>query len=223
MRELSPSLWAAQLSPSREGFVSIVLRKNRLDWQTVYSGAEEDCYHAAVVAGDGSMVRARLGTVADSRKLYRQQIADPGELSDFSQWTYTGEYNAVVVAVVVLGSEVSILWIKSDRSLRSIRSSDYGATFGAAELIDYSPTTSCGGLAAAYKPNGDLAMFFADQSTVYVKKCVGGVWQARAAWNKTTGAISGLSCAMTATETSLLRDRTRPATTACGRWSTATV
>ncbi len=194
MRELSASLLSAQLSPSREGIVSVVLRKKRLDWQTLYSGGEEDCYHAAAFAGDGSLIRARLGTAADSRKLYRQTVASPDESSDFSAWTYTGEYNAVAVAAAALGAEVSILWIKSDRSIRRIKSTDNGATFGAGELIDYSPTTACGGIAAAYKPNGDLAVFFADQSTLYVKKRVGGVWQARTAWNKTTGALSGVSC-----------------------------
>jgi hypothetical protein len=194
MRNLSPSLLAAQLSPSREGVVSVVFRNKNLDWQTIYSGADEESYHAAAFAGDGSMVRARLGTVVDSRKLYCQRVADPGESSDFSQWTYTGEYNAVAVAAAAIGAEVSVLWIKSDRGIRRIKSIDYGATFGSTELIDYSPTTSCGGLAAAYKPNGDLAVFFADQSTVYVKKCIDSVWQARAAWNKTSGAILGLSC-----------------------------
>ncbi len=98
------------------------------------------------------------------------------------------------MAAAALGAEVSILWIKSDRSIRRINSTDNGATFGAGELIDYSPTTACGGIAAAYQPNGDLAIFFADQSTLYVKKLLGGVWQARTAWNKTSGALSGVSC-----------------------------
>ena len=52
-----------------------------------------------------------------------------------------------------------------------------------------------GGLAAAYKPDGDLALFFADQSTLYVKQRVSGQWQARAAWDKTTGTLSGVACA----------------------------
>ncbi len=194
MRELSASLLEAQLSPSREGVVSVVFRKKRPGWQTLYTGSEDDYHHAAAFAGDGSMIRARLTLPGDSRKLYRQRIASPDESSDFSQWTYTGEYNAVAVAACALGAEISILWIKTDRSLRRIKSTDYGVTFGAPELIDYSPTTACGGLAAAYKPNGDLAVFFADQSTLYVKKRISGAWQARMAWNKSTGALTGVSC-----------------------------
>ncbi|MEL7562533.1 hypothetical protein [Dehalogenimonas sp. 4OHTPN] len=194
MRELSPSLLAAQASPSRQGIVSIVLRKRRPAWQTLYSGAEPDYFHAATLAGDGSRIRARLGPAADSRRLYRQRIVTPDESSDFSQWTYANEYNAVAVACAALSAEVSICWIKSDRSIRRIKSVNYGAIFGAPELIDYSPTTACGGIAAAYKPNGDLALFFADQSALYVKKRVNGAWQAKAAWNKSTGALSGVAC-----------------------------
>ncbi|PPD58021.1 hypothetical protein [Dehalogenimonas etheniformans] len=194
MHELSPSLLAAQQSPSREGFVSFVLHKHPA-WKILCTGTEEDCLHAATFAGDGSIIRARLGNVADSRKLYFQRIAAPDETSNFSVWTYTGEYNAVAIAVATLGAEVSILWIKSDRSIRRIKSTDYGATFGAAELVDYSPTTSCGGLSMAYKPNGDLVVFYADQATLYVKEELDNVWQPRTAWNKTTDALTGISCA----------------------------
>lgn len=195
MRELSPPLLAAQSSPSRRAVVSVVLRKTRPAWRTLYSGAEPENCHAAALAGDGSLIRARLGTAADSRKLYRQRVVSPDESSDFSQWTYANEYNAVAVACAALAAEVSICWIKSDRSIRRVKSVNYGASFGAPELIDYSPTTACGGIAAAYKPNGDLALFFADQATLYVKKRVGGAWQAKAAWNKSTGALSGVACA----------------------------
>lgn len=53
----------------------------------LYSGAEDDGPHGLAMAGDGSMVRVVTGA-ADSRKLYRQRIAAPGPLSDFSAWTY---------------------------------------------------------------------------------------------------------------------------------------
>ncbi len=160
----------------------------------LYSGAEDDYYHAATIPGDGSLIRARITPPADSRKLYRQRVASPGPSSDFSQWVYTNQYNCIVVAAASLGSEVSIFWINSNREVRRIKSTDYGATWGSAELIDYSPTTAVYGLAAAYKPNGDLAIFFADQATLYVKKRVGGSWQSKAAWDKSTGDLSGVAC-----------------------------
>jgi hypothetical protein len=196
MRELSAALLAAQQQASAIPGVKVVVSNKiggvvRLDWSRLYSGSEDDYYHSLAMPGDGSIIRARVTLPADSRKLYRQRVADPGTGSDFSQWSYTGYYNAVVTAAAALGSEVSIFWINSSREIRRIKSADYGVTWGSAELIDYSPTTAIYGLAAAYKSNGDLALFFADQATLYVKKNVSGQWQTKAAWDKTIGNLSG--------------------------------
>ena len=121
-------------------------------------------------------------------------MAGPGPSSDFSQWTYTGQYNCVIVAAASLGAEVSIFWTNSSREIRRIRSTDYGVTWGSPELVDYSPTTAIYGLAAAYKPNGDLAIFFADQTTLYVKKYLSGNWLTKVAWGESTGDLSGVAC-----------------------------
>jgi hypothetical protein len=165
----------------------------RLDWQRLYTGTEEEYYHALTIASDGSLIRIRISPPSDSRKLYIQRIANPGEDSDFSAWTYTNQYNAVIAAAASLGATVSVFWIKSDRKIQHMVSNDYGATWSGALLVDYSPTTAIYGISASYKPNGDLALFFADQSTLYVKKLVNGQWQAKSAWNKTSGNLSGVS------------------------------
>jgi len=165
----------------------------RLDWDRLYTGSEDDYFHGMTMPGDGSLVRARITPPGDARKLYRQSVASPGPSSDFSTWSYTGQYGCVVVAAASQGAEVSIFWINSSKEIRRIKSTDNGATWGSPELIDYTPTTSIKGLAAAYKPNGDLAIFFADGSTLYVKKHVSGSWQSRSAWNKTTGNLSGIA------------------------------
>jgi hypothetical protein len=102
-----------------------------------------------------------------------------------------GQYNAVVTAAAALGAEVSIFWTNTSREIRRIKSTDYGVSWGSSELIDYTPTTAIYGLTAAYKSNGDLAIFFADQATLYVKKNLSGTWQTKAAWDKTTGNLSG--------------------------------
>ncbi len=164
------------------------------DWSRLYTGSEDDYFHALTMPGDSSLIRARITLPADSRKLYRQRVSSPGPGSDFSQWTYTGQYNAAVVACASHGAEVSIFWIDGDnRKIQRIKSTDYGATWGSPEVIDYSPTTSINGIAAAYRPDGDLAIFFADQSTLYVKKHVSGEWQAKSAWDKSTGNLSGVT------------------------------
>ncbi len=199
MRNLTSSLLAAQKRATATPYVKVEIKNKiagvvRYDWSRLYHGSEADCFHALTMAGDGSLIRARITPPADSRKLYRQRVADPGPESDFSQWSYTNQYNAVAVAAASLGAEVSIFWINLSREIRRLKSTDCGASWGSPEIIDYSPSTAIGGLAAAYKPGGDLAIFFADQSTLYIKKHMGGAWQTKSAWDKTTGDLSGVAC-----------------------------
>ena len=198
MRSLSSTLLAAQKQATRIPYVRVEAKNKiagvvRLDWARLYSGSEADYFHALTIPDDGSVIRVRITLPADSRKLYRQRVADPGPSSDFSQWTYCNQYDAVIVTATSLGAEVSIFWIKGDRGVYQLKSTDYGATWGSAELIDYCPTTAIYGITAAYKPNGDIALFFADQATLYVKKYVSGEWQNKAAWDKTTGDLSGVA------------------------------
>jgi hypothetical protein len=199
MRTLTSTLLAAQKQGAAVPYLKIeVVNKTagvvRYDWSRLYDGPEDDYFHALTMPGDGSLIKARITPPADSRKLYYQRVASPGPGSDFSQWINSGQYNAIVVAAASLGAEVSIFWIKSNREIRRIKSTDYGANWSSPELIDYSPTTSIYGIAAAYKPNGDIAIFFADNATLYVKKNIGGQWQTKAAWDKTTGNLSGVTC-----------------------------
>ncbi len=199
MRDLTETLLAAQKQAAATPYVKVEARNKiagvvRLDWTRLYTGSEDDYYHAVTTPGDGSLVRVRVTLPGDSRKLYRQRVPDPGPTSDFSQWTYTNQLNAAAVACAEVGAEVSIFWIDGvNRKIQRIKSTDYGVSWGSPEVIDYSPTISIGGLAAAYKPNGDLAIFFADQMTLYVKKNINGQWQQRSAWDKSTGDLSGVA------------------------------
>jgi hypothetical protein len=200
VRSLTATLLAAQKGASAAPHIKLTACNEsggvvRYDWERLYTGDEPDYYHALAVPGDGSLVRARLTPSGDSLKLYRQRVASPGPGSDFSQWVYTGQYNVLAVAAAALGAEVSIFWIKYNREIRRIVSTDYGASWGSPELIDYTPTTAVYGLAAAYKSNGDLAIFFADQAVLYVQKYISGQWQAKAGWGKTTGDLSGVATA----------------------------
>jgi hypothetical protein len=198
MRELTSTLADAQKQAAAVPYVKIEASNKiagviRQDWTRLYTGSEPDYYHTLAMPADGSLIRARITPPADSRKLYRQRVTSPEPASDFSQWTYTSQYNAVVAAATSVGAEASIFWINTSREVRRIKSTDYGASWGSPELLDYSPTTAIYGLAAAYKPGGNLAIFFADQGTLYVKKCVGGQWQTKTAWDKTTGNLSGVA------------------------------
>ena len=198
MRSLSSTLLAAQKEASRIPYVKLLAKNKiagvvRLDWTRLHSGTEPDYFHALTIPGDGSLIRVRLTPPSDGRKLYRQRVTNPSPESDFSQWVYTNQYNVVVIAACSLGAEVSIFWIKNDRSVYQLKSTDYGASWGTPELIDYSPTTAIYGIAASYKPNGDIGLFLADQATLYAKKRVNGSWQDKASWDKTTNDLSGVS------------------------------
>jgi hypothetical protein len=199
MRTLTSTLLAAQKKATSVPYIKLeavnkVAGVIKYKWSRLYDGSEDDYFHALTIPGDNSMVRARITPVADNRKLYRQRVSNPSPGNDFSQWTYTNQYSAVVVAAASLGVEVSIFWIKTNREIRRIKSTDNGVNWGSAELLDYTQTTSIFGIAAAYKPNGDIAVFTADASTLYVMKCVSGQWQTKTAWDKTTGNLSGVAC-----------------------------
>jgi hypothetical protein len=198
VRQLSSTLLAAQQEASRTPCIKVEVSNKhagvvRLRWERLYEGSEDDYHHAATMPGDGSLVRARVTPPANSGKLYRQRVVDPNPQSDFSQWTYTSHYDVVVVAGASLGSEVSIFWINGDRELYHLKSTDYGASWGSPQLLTYSPTTAINGIACAYKPNGDIALFFADQATLYVMKRVNDQWGSKVAWDKTTGDLSSVA------------------------------
>ncbi len=198
MRQLSSTLLAAQQEVSQTPYVKVEASNKHagvlnLRWERLYNGSEDDYYHALTIPGDGSLVRVRVTPPSDSRKLYRQRVSNPSPQSDFSQWVYTSQYDVVIVAGCSLGAEVSIFWIKSDRKLYQLKSTDYGASWGSPQLLGYTPTTAINGIAAAYKPNGDIALFFADQATLYVMKCINGSWEDEAAWDKSTGDLSGVA------------------------------
>jgi hypothetical protein len=198
MRELTATLIAAQQSDSAIPYVKLEANNTiagvaRLKFTRLYSGSEPDYFHAAAMPSDGSLVRVRITPASDAGKLYYQRVAAPGEDSGFSQWTYAGQYNCVVTAAAACRAEVSIFWIKSDLKIQRIKSTDNGISWGGPELIDYAASSAINGICAAYKPNGDLALFFADQATLYVKLFAGGIWQARTAWDKATGGLSGAS------------------------------
>ena len=198
MRSLSETLLAAQKEATRTPYVKLEAKNRiagvvRYDWSRLYTGSEDDYFHAVTMPGDGSLIRVRITPPSDSRKLYRQRVVNPDPESDFSQWTYTNQYNAVIVACCSLGAEVSIFWIKSDRKIYQLKSTDYGVNWGSPELLGYTPTTAIYGIAAAYKPNGDVALFFADQATLYVLKRINGNWGSSTAWDKSTGDLSGVA------------------------------
>jgi hypothetical protein len=198
MRTLSSTLLAAQQSATQTPSVKIGVKNKmtgvtRFIWEKLYQGIEDESYHGMTVAGDGSLIRARISLSADGLRLYRQRVSSPGPQSDFSNWTDTNQHDCLTVALASHGSEVSIIWINSSRELRRLKSTNNGVSWSSPEVLDYSTSTNVHGLTAAYKSNGDMAVFFTDQATLNIKKYAGGIWQALSAWDKTTGCLSSVS------------------------------
>ncbi len=198
MRTLTPTLLAAQQSPAATPYLKVQVSNKvcgvvRSDWQRLYTGAEPDGFHAAAMPGDGSLLRFRVTPIADGSKLYRQRVVDPGVGADFSNWPYFDCYNIRAVCTCSRGSEVTLFFARGDRALLWMRSLDNGATWSAPEILTYTPTGAAGGMAAAYKSGGDLALFFADGSTVYAAKYVSGTWQEPVAWTNSTGVLSSVT------------------------------
>ncbi len=196
MRTLSSTLLAAQKSPVRQPYIKIEAHNRlcgviNLQWERLYTGAEPDSLHAMTIPSDGSLVRVRATPASDGRKLYRQRVASPGPAADFSSWSYLNQYGVMAVALCSLGTEVSLFWVRSDASINYLKSSDCGLTWPSGASLGSAPTSDITGLAAAYKPNGDLALFFAHSSHLYVIKRVDGEWQTRIEWDRTTSGLSG--------------------------------
>lgn len=193
MRPITPTLRSAQQAESRVPYPEVTLRRKRPRWQEVYCGSEAPYYSAAALTGSDAIIRARLTPPAEGGRLYRQRVGTPDAAADFSQWTDAGISDAVQLALAACGNEVSLCWAGNDRSIYRSLSADDGLNWSAPELVDYAPTSAAAGLAAVYRTDGDLLLFFADQAQLYVRRRSNGVWQPRQVWNKTTGELTGLS------------------------------
>lgn len=191
MRTLSATLTAAQKSKSASPYLQVrIIEKvagvGRLTWERLYTGAEPDSQHAAGHSSNGRLWRFRLS----GGVLQYMRITSPGTGSDFATWSQLlpGPYTAI--AATVLGQRVmgfgyaagTVTWWESI--------DDGGSEDGTGSFA----VTGCDGpMAAAYKSNGDICLFYSVAGTLYVRKRLSGVWGAEAAWTNTTTTIRGLA------------------------------
>ena len=195
MRDLSASLIETQQSACQKPFVRVRLTGSRHPhWETLYHGTEPDGPHSATFAGDGALIRLRVSPADDGNKLYLQRITSPGPDAAFDHWSYTGYYGVITAACCASDTEVSIFWIDTSRRLRYMKSQDCGQNWSSAVLLDYTPSVAVAGATASYAPGGKLAVFYAEQNNVYVKKHRNGVWENTVAWDRQTGTLSGIAC-----------------------------
>jgi len=165
----------------------------RYDYESLYSGGEDDYFHTAAMPSDGSLIRLRVTLPGDGRKLYYQRVTDPDSESDFSSWTYLSIYNVIAVASCAYGANVAQFYINSDRETHFRESADNGENWGSWTLLGYSPTAYLDGMDAAYKPNGDITLIFNDQDVLYQWQRLSSSWQSKASCPNALANKTGVS------------------------------
>ncbi|UCD22668.1 MAG: hypothetical protein JSW22_03320, partial [Chloroflexota bacterium] len=160
MRTLSATLLAAQKKVDRLPYVEAKVYDyeagiKRLTWTRLYEGSEADNHHGIAFDGQGSMHRIRA---AADNKLYRQKITNPGEASDYSQWTQIAADCAGPCAIAACGSNVYIFYRTTGNVLWKYYSHDYGQSWNNAQLAAYADVLS---LAACWWGDGAIVVCFA--------------------------------------------------------------
>src|SRR5687768_11164195 len=201
MRLLSDALRAAQQQPSARPYVSATFsdmhgNTTRRRYQRHYSGSEGEYYVAAAVAGDGSLIRARIDPT--TKVLSTQRIANPGPGSTFSAWTSHGTVSASgAVALCADASLVSLFYVDTDTlTVRVKQSSDNGVSYGSATTVA-TAGSAVTYLAAAPGLNtsvGQIVLFWTVGAVIWRSRYAGGAWGAPAAWTNSVTSLTGIAC-----------------------------
>jgi len=162
MRTLSATLLAAQKKADRLPYAEAKVYDyeagiKRLTWTRLYEGSEYDNHHGIAFDGQGSMHRIRVAEAC----LYRQKVTDPGEASDYSQWTQIATDCAGPCAIAAYGAKVYIFYKTTGNVLWKYYSHDYGQSWNNAQLVAYADVLS---LAACWWGTGDIVVCFALKS-----------------------------------------------------------
>ena len=198
MRTLTATLEAAQPQPSPRPYVEAVFSDyygdvSRLRFSRHYSGSEGEYFSAVVIAGDGSLNRARIDPT--TKLLYSQRVASPGPTSDFSQWSSHGAVSASgAVALAASGASVFLFYVDADTvTLKQKESTDNGATYGSASTVA-TAASAVGYLAAASADDGDRVLLWTVGAVVWSSRHGGSSWATPAAWTNTAASLTGIAC-----------------------------
>ena len=203
MRALSATLRAAQQSASAAPYLRVQaldmlagVARSPVTRHTAPS--EADAHHAACLAGDGALIRARL---ASDGTLYVQRTANPGAAASFTGWVNVDSAGTGCnVALCSRGATVILFFVDplDGVTIHTRTSTDNGATWGSRVPALVPPVTSVVRLAAAFSSGGTPALFFASGAgQVYVSTRQGAFWSTPAAWTNSVASVTGLGCAYT--------------------------
>ncbi|HXH21953.1 MAG TPA: hypothetical protein VNN10_07975 [Dehalococcoidia bacterium] len=166
--------------------------RGRLRSTRFYTGSEPENYVAVVVAGDGSLVRARVA----SGQLYVSRVTSPGAGSTYSSWTDLNACADAGVAVFRQPNNDTLTLVYVDTgglTLRFKQSTDHGASWGAAGTVA-TAGAAVTHVAGAANGSGDMVVFWCEGATVYRARAnFGSGFGARTAWTNTIASCAGLA------------------------------
>ena len=161
MRSISGTLATAQKAAVRRPYLRVIVSDRhanirRLRWTQWYAGAEPDNGHAAIVAADGSLIRARF----DGTTLYRSRVTTPTSGSTYSSWTTWTPPVTPKANLIAFAKAGSTLWAfiinnAADTQVYASTSADNGATWSAFTL-QFTHVSTVKQLAAAGKSDGNV-------------------------------------------------------------------
>jgi hypothetical protein len=202
MRLLTDAMRAAQQQPSARPYVSATFSDvhgdtTRIRYQRRYTGSEGEYYVAAAMAGDGSLIRARIDPA--TKVLYTQRVANPGPGSTFTAWTSHGTVSASgAVALCADSTFVWLFYVDTDTlTLRVKQSSDNGATYGSATTVAtaVSAVTYLAAAPGLFMSVGQIVLFWTVGAVIWRSRYAGGAWGAAAAWTNSVTSLTGIACA----------------------------
>ena len=200
MRPLTPTLEAAQRSPSAEPYLRVLLHDRdagapRLRWRRAYAGAEPDGPCAAAVGGGGALLRARIDPATGT--LTRQRVAAPASAAsgDWARWTPMGAVAASAgVGCAAAGTRALIVAVRADGvTVEAHESADGGATFPRTRTAGRA-ASAVTAVACATAASGAAAVLWAAGGRVHAatRRRPGG-WRGGAAWTRSLASIGGLA------------------------------
>ncbi len=204
MKTLTGSLLSAQRSASALPYIRARLADYdgyapRLRFVQHYDGAEPAGYHAACIAPDGSLIRARQ--VDNGASLLVSRVASPAPGSTFSSWTQveTDVEDDAGIALCVAGSDVWLFYLDNDGiTIRRRISADNGATWGSAATVLATGGVKTWIAAAAADgsggSDGDILLVWNEVEVLYRSRYTGS-WGARTAATPTFAGVTGLAVA----------------------------
>lgn len=200
-RELSPTLteqqkWGLITQP----YLTARITKKwggviRYDFDSIYSGGEDESIHCATMPSDGSLIRLRQSGTPPADQLYYQRITNPDPGSDFSAWTAIGCQGATAIASASYGAVVIQVYVDSSQAIHERHSVDNGANWSAWAQLYWCPSPDIGCVAVAPRDADVWCIFFFRDSTLYRTRCTGWSFEAPAASPFTLTGASGLATA----------------------------